>query len=113
MIDAIKNNITSITSVCDLMKVKSLHLFGSGARETDFNDNSDLDVVYRFVKDKAGYPVAGYNYFDLLFKLEEITGRKVDVVAEEKIRNKYFIERIKKEGTKNIMSPEIKKYKNY
>jgi len=100
MIDAVKRNIKSIESVCDLMKVKSLYLFGSAARETDFNESSDLDFVYRFVKDNAGYPVADYDYFDLLFKLEEITGRKVDLVAEEKIRNKYFIERVKKEGIK-------------
>jgi predicted nucleotidyltransferase len=41
--------------------------------------------------------MSGYDYFDLLFKLEEITGRKIDLVAEEKVRNKYFLDRINKE----------------
>ena len=35
-----------------------------------------------------------YDYFDLLFKLEEITGRKVDLVAEKGKRNNYFLKSI-------------------
>lgn len=100
MIEVVTKNIKHIAALCHEMQIKSLYLFGSGAREGDFNETSDLDFVYRFVKDEAGYPLAGYDYFDLLFKLEEITGRKVDLVAEEKIRNKYFLERIKNEGIK-------------
>ena len=34
------------------------------------------------------------NYFDLLFSLQELLNRKVDLVAEEKLRNPYFIDSI-------------------
>ncbi|MCC6287887.1 MAG: nucleotidyltransferase domain-containing protein [Chitinophagaceae bacterium] len=100
MIEAVSKNIKSIVAVRNEMQVKSLYLFGSGARETDFKEDSDLDFIYRFVKDESGYPISGFDYFDLLFKLEEITGRKVDLVAEEKIRNRFFFEKVKKEGVK-------------
>ena len=97
MIEAIKNNIRRIEDACKTMKVKSLYLFGSAARGNDFNENSDLDFLFTFIRNENGFPVSGYDYFDLLFKLEEITGRKIDLVAEEKIRNKYFLDRINKE----------------
>ncbi|MFT3948106.1 MAG: nucleotidyltransferase domain-containing protein [Agriterribacter sp.] len=102
MIEAVSKNIKNIIAACDEMQVKSFYLFGSGARETDFKDDSDLDFIYRFVKNESGYPIAGFDYFDLLFKLEEITGRKVDLVAEEKIRNRFFFEKNKERGDKNL-----------
>ena len=41
-----------------------------------------------------------YDYFDLLWKLEAITGRKIDLVAEKKIKNKYFLEQVLKDRIK-------------
>jgi len=35
-----------------------------------------------------------------MFELERITGRKVDLVAESEIRNKYFLKRINPEKIK-------------
>ena len=97
MIEAVRNNIRRIEDVCKTMKVKSLYLFGSAARGTDFDESSDLDFLFTFIRNENGFSLSGYDYFDLLFKLEEITGKKVDLVAEEKIRNKYFLDRINKE----------------
>lgn len=97
MIDVVKNNIRSIENACRTMKVRSLYLLGSAARGKDFNENSDLGFLFTFIRNENGFPLSGYDYFDLLFKLEEITGRKIDLVAEEKIRNKYFLDRINKE----------------
>lgn len=79
------------------MRLESLYLFGSGARTIDFNADSDLDFLFRFQTDKAGFPLSGHDYFDLLFHLEKITGKKVDLVAEEKIRNRFFEESINKD----------------
>ena len=72
------------------MQVKHLYLFGSGSRENTFRKESDLDFLFQFINDSTGMPVSGFDYFDLLFKLEEITGKKADLVAEERIKNKYF-----------------------
>lgn len=102
MVEAVKNNLDKIIETCKQMQVKSLYLFGSGAREEDYTASSDLDFLIRFDYGKDGMPVGGYDYFDLLFKLEEITGRQVDLVAEERIRNKYFL--------KSILEDKVKIY---
>ena len=100
MINLIEKNKIQIIDLCKQMQVEKLYLFGSAAREKDYSSTSDLDFLYRFKKDTKGFPLSGYDYFDLLFKLEEITGKKVDLVAEEKIKNKFFLERIEKEKIK-------------
>jgi uncharacterized protein len=100
MIAEVKNNLDQIVNTCKKMQVKSLYLFGSGAREKDFDLASDLDFVFQFNVNKEGMPLAGYDYFDLLFSLEAITGKKVDLVAQEKLINKYLLERINKEKVK-------------
>ncbi len=96
MVDAITNNMERIIETCKKMQVQSLYLFGSGTTTGEFNKDSDLDFLFRFKKNQEGMPLSGYDYFDLLFSLEEITGKKVDLVAEEKLMNKYFIESVNK-----------------
>lgn len=100
MVGIVQQNIGKIYEACRQLNVKSLYLIGSGARDQDFTSDSDLDFLYTFTKNENGIPVAGYDYFDLLFRLEEITGKKVDLVAEEKIKNRYFLDRIMKERVK-------------
>lgn len=100
MVNIVQQNIGKIDEVCREMNVKSLYLIGSAARDKDFTQDSDLDFVYTFIKNDNGIPVSGHDYFDLLFRLEEITGKKVDLVAEEKIKNRYFLNRIMKERIK-------------
>jgi predicted nucleotidyltransferase len=46
------------------------------------------------ITDENGLCLSDYDYFDLMWKLEEITGKKVDLVAEKGIRNKYFLQSI-------------------
>jgi len=100
MITVLKNSLSEIIDTCRLMQVKSLYLFDSATRENEFTPKSDLDFLFRFHKGEDGFPLSKYDYFDLLFRLEEITNKKVDLVAEEKIRNKYFLERVNKEKIK-------------
>ncbi len=83
------------------MQVKSLYLFGSGVRNDDLNKESDFDFLFTFKNDKDGNLLPPYyDYFDLMFELEKITGRKIDLVAEERITNQYFLNRISKEKIK-------------
>lgn len=97
MVDVVKNNLDRIRQTCREMQVKSLYLIGSGARKTDFNSNSDLDFIFQFKDEENEHVFSKYDYFDLLFKLEEITGKKVDLIAAERIINKYFLKRINEE----------------
>ena len=96
----IENKLADIIKTCEQMQVKSLFLFGSGVRE-GFNTESDFDFLFSFKNDKDGNLLPPYyDYFDLMFELEKITGRKVDLVAEERITNKYFLNRVSKERIK-------------
>lgn len=96
----IKNKLADIIKTCEQMQVKSLYLFGSAVR-SDFDKESDFDFLFSFKNDKDGNLLPPYyNYFDLMFELEKITGRKVDLVAEQEIRNKYFLNRISAEKIK-------------
>jgi predicted nucleotidyltransferase len=100
MIANVKDNLEKIIEACQQMQLQSLYLFGSAAREKDFTAESDLDFLYQFRKNKDGYPVAGYDYFDLMFLLEDITGKKIDLVAEEKLTNSYMIKSINEDKIK-------------
>lgn len=100
MVKIVETNLEEIKKLCDKMQIQSLYLFGSGSSEKRFTKNSDLDFLFQFKKDEQGLPISGYDYFDLMFGLEKITGKKVDLVAEEKIKNKYFLEKVNQEKIK-------------
>ena len=72
--------------------MRRLDLIGSAARE-DFSDESDIDVLVTFGTDENLFE----RYFTLKAKLEEIFGRKVDVVEERAIRNPFFKQAIEKD----------------
>ena len=85
----VKNNLSPITEACKKYKVKSLYLFGSATSE-NFTQESDLDFLIEYFKDAEGMPEAPFDYFDFLFSLENITGKKIDLVVKEAVRNSYF-----------------------
>ena len=98
MINLIKEKLPQIIEACKQMHVQSLYLFGSGARHNDYHAQSDLDFLFSFQSDGTGNLLPPfYDYFDLMFKLEEITGKKVDLVAEKKIKNKFFWKQVFKD----------------
>jgi hypothetical protein len=78
-----------ITDACEKYQIKSLYLFGS-ATTNNFTVKSDLDFLVDYFKDDEGLPKAPFDYFDFLFSLEKITGRKVDLVVQDAVRNSYF-----------------------
>ena len=94
MVPEIKNNLDRIIEACKKMQVKSLYVFGSAARGNDYTKESDIDLLYTMFTGDNGLTVGKYDYFDLWFTLEDITGRKIDLVAEKGIRNKYFLKSI-------------------
>ncbi len=100
MVAVVKDNIEEIKKLCKKMQIQSLYLFGSGSNEKRFTKKSDLDFLFQFKKDEQGLSISEYDYFDLMFDLEKITGKKIDLVAEEKIKNKYFLSRINEEKIK-------------
>ncbi len=83
-------NLQRIISLCKIYKVKSLSVFGSILTDR-FNDDSDVDLLVDFEpidQDKIDYVE---NYFGLRDALESLFNRKVDLIEEKGLRNKYFI----------------------
>jgi hypothetical protein len=91
MIPEIANHIEQINEICRLLQVQSLYLVGSAAREHDFAPDSDIDLMYSMIKDDQGLPASGCDSIDLLWKLEETLGRKIDLIPDNGLRNKYFL----------------------
>ena len=96
----IELNLKRILDLCRLPKVKSLAVFGSILTDR-FNDNSDVDLLVDFEStdpDKFDYVT---NYFSLRDSLEHLFNRKVDLIEEKGLRNKYIIANVNR--TKQII----------
>ena len=81
----IKDKIEPIVAACKMHHVKSLHVFGSAARENDFTNESDIDLLVVFEQGKKNFD----NFMDLSFYLEDLLGRRVEVVTPESL-SKYI-----------------------
>lgn len=89
----IELNLQRIIDLCRQYKVKSLAVFGSILTDR-FNDKSDVDLLVDFEPidhDKFDYVD---NYFGFRDALELLFNRKVDLIEEKGLRNKYFIANI-------------------
>jgi len=81
-----------IEELCQRFKIAKLELFGSAVRE-DFDETSDLDFIVEFLDEQKMFD----RYFDFKEALENLFNRKVDLVMQEAIKNKYFKRSIEKE----------------
>lgn len=91
----IELNLERIIELCRKYKVKTLSVFGSILTE-NFNEGSDVDFLVDFESydpDNMEFDCLT-NYIELAESLESLFGRKVDLVVESGLRNKYFIENV-------------------
>lgn len=65
--------------------VKQLGLFGSFAKDLDIHEDSDVDFLIEFEKGGKTYD----NFIGLSFFLEDILGRKVEIVTPQSL-SKYI-----------------------
>lgn len=96
----IELNLQRIIELCRKHMVKTLAVFGSILTDR-FNDQSDVDLLVNF--DTTDHEKWDYvtNYFDFQESLERLFGRKVDLVVEKGLKNKYFIANVNR--TKQII----------
>lgn len=84
-------NIDKIAALCKKYKVAKLWIFGS-ILTSRFNDESDVDFSVDFDSDTIN--AEGLDWADIFFgfmhDLEDLLGRKVDLVDEVAVRNPYF-----------------------
>ena len=61
--------------------VKELELFGSFLKEKKVNPDSDIDLLVEFEEGKKNFD----NFIDLNYFLEDITGRKVELITRRSL----------------------------
>jgi predicted nucleotidyltransferase len=89
MNDLIANHQLELTNLCHKFEVRQMELFGSAARGEFDPVESDLDFLVVFKR--AGAVNAADRYMGLIAGLEDLFGRKIDLVDITAARNPYFI----------------------
>ena len=100
MAPLIIENIDKIIEACEKHKLKYFYVFGSAARGNDFNEESDLDFLYLFDKEKILLDDYADNYFDFRFGLEDLFSRNIDLLPEDMITNPFLLKTINRDKIK-------------
>jgi predicted nucleotidyltransferase len=82
----------ALERLCRQFHVRRLELFGSAATGSFRPGESDVDFLVEF----EPLPFGEYAdaYFGLLFGLQDLLGRPIDLVSPEAITNPYFREAV-------------------
>ena len=83
--------INKIPQILDILKnnhVKKAYLFGSVLTE-DFNEKSDVDIIVD-IDSSLNLSDYGNSYWNILFGLEDMLKRDIDLITECSIKNPYF-----------------------
>ena len=88
MIDITDEQMARLRELCDEYGVIKLELFGSAATDAFDPARSDIDVIARF----AEHSELDYTdrFFGIAEALEELFGRPVDLLTDQKFRNIIF-----------------------
>ncbi len=87
----IELNMDKIIALCRKYKVSKLWVFGS-ILTPRFNDQSDVDLSVNF----DAKTIAAENldwadiFFDFMHELEDLLGRRVDLVCDDAVKNMIF-----------------------
>lgn len=81
-----------VQELCRKFRVERLDVFGSAATGSFDSDSSDLDFLVNFKNGTPGQH--SDSYFGLLFGLEDLFRRHIDLVEEGAIENPYFRETV-------------------
>lgn len=87
----IELNIDKIIALCKRYKVTKLWVFGS-ILTPRFNNESDVDFSVNFDENAIKHEGLDWAdiFFDFMHGLEEIVGRRVDLVCDDSVTNSYF-----------------------
>jgi uncharacterized protein len=85
----VRNRLEELRDALRAHKVQKAFVFGSAVKG-EFTPESDLDLLIEF---SPGIEPDEYAdlWWDLNDRLEELIGRKVDIITLPSIRNKYFM----------------------
>jgi predicted nucleotidyltransferase len=92
MPDLVEQRRPELIELCRRHHVKTLEIFGSAAAGSFNPLDSDLDFLVDFVPLPPS--VHSKAYFGLCLDLEDLFGRKVDLVETPAVANPYFLRSI-------------------
>lgn len=95
----IEANMNALRALCKKYKVRTLYAFGS-ILTPRFNDESDVDLSVNFYPEEDPL-VSGDNFINFYIALQDLFGRRIDLVDESVIKNPYFKEEL--EATKQLI----------
>ena len=86
MAPIIERNREAIVALCKRYGITRLDVFGSAARGTDFDEaTSDADFFYEM--DWSRETLVD-DYFEFIFALEDLLGRRIDLVSSRHVRQR-------------------------
>lgn len=91
----IETNIAKIIELCRKYRVKTLYVFGSILTDR-FNDQSDIDFSVNFDSESINRDNLDWAdlFFEFMHELERLFNRKIDLVFDDRISNKFFKEEL-------------------
>jgi predicted nucleotidyltransferase len=92
----IAQHLPELLALCKKYRVVSMYLFGSATRDDFDPERSDFDFLVSFDETLAPEE-RGENFFELMWALDELLGRQVDVITEKQLKNPYLIASINKD----------------
>ncbi len=98
MLDSRRLHHDAITTLCKSHSVKALYVFGSAVDGAFDPRASDIDFLVEFLPvERHGFKDV---YFQLLEALEQLLGRRVDLVERSAVHNPYFLRSIEEAKVK-------------
>jgi predicted nucleotidyltransferase len=91
MIGLLTQNMENIAKLCEKYDIRTLEVFGSAVTDTWNAETSDLDFIVDFGDYSTG---DAFRLVDFAQNLEELLGRRVDLLTAGPIRNPYLREAI-------------------
>jgi predicted nucleotidyltransferase len=97
MVAVISDKLDELKVLCERFGVTKLELFGSAATGEFDQSRSDLDFLVEF--ERLQTMNAFHQYFGFRQSLEDLFGRKIDLVDPKAMRNPYFIRSVNQSRT--------------
>lgn len=91
----LKENKLKLDELCRRFRVERLYVFGSAATDQFKPESSDYDFLVS-LKDRTPTPEYADRFLNFADELEQIVGRRIDLVSEASIRNPYFRAEVEK-----------------
>jgi hypothetical protein len=97
LIPVVRQNREAVENLCRRFRVRRLELFGSAVGKGFDPSRSDVDLLVEFENLRSGEHADAY--FGLLEGLEDLFGRRVDLVVVSAVSNPYFLQTIERSRT--------------